>query len=129
MRLRQKAFQSVAINNQRSAVARNQMLFLEADQLLSDSRPGGAYQFSDIAMTGGQGQPDSFWIRDAEVFTQFQQDQSEALLQTAAHEICAAQVNQIPATKIALRHPLEVDGRDAQRYFDQRLEFDGPDSA
>jgi|SRR5208337_2419586 len=69
MSLRQEAFQSIAIDDQLATVARNQMLALECDQVFGDSRPRSANQFSEIPMTGRQRQPDSLWIRDAEIFT------------------------------------------------------------
>ena len=42
MSLRQKTFQSIAIDDELAVVARNQMLSLEQTQIFGDSRPRGA---------------------------------------------------------------------------------------
>src|SRR5208282_2956979 len=83
MSLREKTFQSIAIDNELATVARNQMLSLEQTQMFGNSGPRGADQFSQVLVPGRQCQAHPFSIADAEVFTQLQQNQSQALLQSA----------------------------------------------
>jgi len=46
--LRQKTFQSFAIDDELAIVARNQMLSLEQNQMFGDSGPRGACRFSKL---------------------------------------------------------------------------------
>ena len=118
MRLFEEAFQSRAIDYQLTAIAQNQMPSLELNQMFGDSRPRGTDEFSKVPMPGRQSEPHALWIGSAEIFTQFQKNQRQALFQSAAHEICAAELNQIPAAKVAPRHLFKVGRRNAERYFD-----------
>src|ERR1700676_4842133 len=75
MRLRQKTFQSIAIDYQLTAVARDQTPALEHDQVFGDSWARCADQFREIPMTCGQRQPNSLRIGDAKIFSEFEQNQ------------------------------------------------------
>src|SRR4029077_9506095 len=119
MALGEKTLDPIAMHGELMILARNQMLFLELDQMLSYPRSRGANQLGNIAMPRMHRQADSFSIADSEVLAQLEQDQREALLERATHEVRAAQLNQVPAPKITGRHPLEVVRIDPKRDLDK----------
>ena len=129
MSLRQKCFHSISVDYQLTTIPRNQVLSFEHNQMFGDSRTRGADQFSQIPMPCRQRQPHPLRVGSAEIFAKLEQDKSQPLFQRAAHEICATQLNQIPAAQVARRQPPEVGRRDSERDFDEGLELDRADSA
>src|SRR5271163_1742699 len=123
MSLRQEGFQPFSVDYQLTTIPRDQMLSFKQDQMFGDSRPRGADQFGEIPMPSRQRQTYPFGVGSAEIFAQLEQDQSQPLFQCAAHEICATQLNQIPAPQVARRHPPEVRRSYPERYFDEALEL------
>src|SRR5260370_6414366 len=124
MSLGEKTLDAVAMDGEMMVLARNQTLFLELDQMLSYSRPRRANQLGNIAMPRVHGEADSFSIADAEVLAQLEQDQCEALLQRAAHEVRASQLDQVPSPELTTRHPLEVFRIDPQRDLNKFFQRD-----
>src|SRR5258706_15533158 len=104
MDLGKKTLDTVAMDDEMMVLPRNQMLFLELDQILSYPRPRGAHQLGNIAMPRMHGEADSFSIADPEVLAQLEQNQREALFERAAHEIRASQLHQVPAPEITGSH-------------------------
>ena len=90
---------AIAIDCEFTVLARNQMLFLELNQMLCYPRPRRANQLSNITMPSLHGKTDPFSISiaDSEVLAQLQQDQCEALLERAIQEVRASQLDQVPA--------------------------------
>src|SRR5260370_29054932 len=129
MGLRQETLNAVAMHGELVILARDQMFLLELDQMLSDSRARRADQFCEIAMPRMHGESDSFAVADSKVLAQFEQDQREAFLERATHEVGASELDQIPATEIAGRHALEIFRVDAERYLDKFFQLDGSDLA
>src|SRR5882757_4612518 len=129
MGLGEKSLDPVAMDGEMMVLARNQMLFLELDQILSYPRPRGAHQLGNIAMPRVHGEADSFPIADAEVLAQLEQDQREPLFERAAHEVRASQLDQVPAPEITARHPLEIFRIDTKRYLDKSFQRDSSDLA
>src|SRR5260370_39402660 len=129
MSLGEKTLDAVAMDGEMMVLARNQTLFLELDQMLSYSRPRRANQLGNIAMPRVHGEADSFSIADAEVLAQLEQDQCEALLQRAAHEVRASQLDQVPSPEITTRHPLEVFRIDPQRDLNKFFQRDSSNLA
>src|SRR6202158_3738655 len=121
MGLGEKTLDTAAMDGEVMVLARDQMLLLELDQMLSYPRTRGADQLGNIAMPRVHGEADSFSIADSEVLAQLEQDQREALLERAAHEIRASQLDQVPSPEITVRHPLEVfriyPKRDVNKFF------------
>ena len=124
MGLGEKALDPIPIDRELMVRASNQALFLELDQMLGYSRPRCANQLGDIAMTGVYGKADSLSIADPEMLAQLQQDQREALLEGAAHEVRASQLDQVPSPEVTGRHPLEIFRIDPKRYFDKFFQLD-----
>ena len=129
MCLRQETLYSLAIYDELVIVARDEVFFLELDQMLGDSRARRADQIGEVAMPGVDSEFDTFSIADAEVLAQFEQDQGEALFEGATHEVGASELHEIPSAQIAGRHPLEVFGIDSERNFDKFLQLDSSDVA
>src|SRR5271167_2279094 len=84
------------------------MVALELDQELGHSRARSAHQISQVFVSCGYRKTGSLLVFDAEILAYLEQRQRETLPQRATHEVRAAQLNQIPATKITNGHPLEV---------------------
>src|SRR5882757_1671514 len=129
MGLGEKSLDPVAMDGEMMVLARNQMLFLELDQMLSYPRSRGANQLGNVAMPRVHGEADSFSIADSEVLAELEQDQREALLERATHEIRASQLDQVPAPEITGRHPLEVFRIDPKRYLNKFFQRDCSDLA
>src|SRR5712692_7249670 len=124
MGLGEKSLDPIAMDGEMMVLARNQMLLLEFDQMLRYPRPRGANQLRNIPMPRVHGKADSFSIAHAEVLAQLEQDQREPLLERAAHEIRASQLDQVPSPEITGRHPLEVFRTDPERYLDKFFQRD-----
>src|SRR6267143_1836493 len=129
MDLGKKTLDTVAMDDEMMVLARNQVLLLELDQMLSYPRPRGANQLGDIAMPRVHRKADSFSIADPKVLAQLEQNQREALLERAAHEIRASQLDQVPSPEITVRHPPEVFRIDTKRYLDEFFQRDSSDLA
>src|SRR5260370_41300227 len=129
MALGEESLQAVAMHGELMIFARDKMSLLELDQMLSDSRARRTDQFREIAMPRVHGEFDSLAVADSKVLAQFEQDQREAFLERATHEVRASQLDQIPAAEITGRHPLEVFRVDAERYLDKFFQLDGSDLA
>src|SRR3979411_1467415 len=125
MGLGEKTLDPVAMDGEVMVLARDQMLLLELDQMLSYPRTRCANQLGNIAMPRMHGEANSFSIADAEVFAQLEQDQREALLERATHEIRASQLHQVPSPEITVRHPLEIFRTDPERDLDKFFQRDG----
>ena|ERR1700687_137454 len=125
MGLGEKTLDALAIDGEMMVLARNQVLLLEVDQMLSYPRSRCTNQLGNVAMSGVHGQADSFSIADSEVLAQLEQNQREALLERATHEIRASQLDQIPAPEITGCHPLEVFRIDPERYLNKFFQRDG----
>ncbi len=129
MGLGEKSLDAIAMDGEMMVLARNQMLFLELDQMLSYPRPRCTHQLGNLAMPGVHSEADSFSIADSEVLAQLEQDQRESLLERATHEIRSSQLDQVPPPEITIRHPLEVFRIDTKGNLNKFFQRDSSDLA
>src|SRR5229473_1180651 len=115
----EKTLQPLPADDQMAFVPDDEMIVLELNQEFSYPWAGSADQVGEILMAGSYRQARATLVLDAEILGQLEQNQSQALFQCAAHEVCAAQLDQVPAAEIANGHPFEVVRRYPERDLDE----------
>jgi hypothetical protein len=122
--LGEEILQSITADDQVTLVADYEMIALELDEEFGYPRTRSAHQVSEILVSCGYRQMCSAFLVEAEIVAQLKQNQGQTLFQRAAHEVRAAQLNQVPPATAADDHPLEVFQGYSERDFDERFQVD-----
>ena len=127
MGLGEKVLEAIAADDEVALVANDQIIAFELNEKFRHARARGAHQIGEVLVACSNGEAGAAFFYHTKIFAQFQQNQGEAFLERATHEVGATQLNEIPSTKVAGGHHFEIGGRDAERDFDKRFKSNRTD--